>query len=288
MIINSSSELTITLCTLNEEKNISECLEALIKQNPYQIVLVDGDSDDQTRVIAEKYKVKVINSGRKGLAYQRKLAVENVQTKYLAIMDADHRPEKDCLHELIIEMKNKNFDGIEAQIFSLSNSTYWDSSMEQNFILDHNFPGPRNMIGTPCVYKSEVLKKNNFDPFFTGSSDDTDLCYRLIKLNYKLGVGTKKVFQVHRSNFREFKNKWIWYGKGDAQFVTAHPERIFSIIKHLLFNYPIRKSYLAIKKKKFKLILFFVLCGVFRFYGFSKEMIKIFFGKKIDKEIYKT
>jgi hypothetical protein len=50
----------------------------------------------------------------------------------------------------------------------------------------------------------------------------------------------------------------------------------------------IRKSYLAIRKNKIKLILFFVLCGVFRFYGFLNGILKIIFGKKIDKEIYKT
>jgi glycosyltransferase involved in cell wall biosynthesis len=288
MIFNQDSQLTITVCTLDEESNISSCLTSLIAQDPFEIIVVDGGSEDKTCSIAEKFKVTIVNSGRKGLAYQRKLAVENVKTKYVAMMDADHRPEEGCLHGLIHELTENNFDGIEAHIFSLNNRTYWDSSMEQNFILDHNFAGPRNMIGTPCVYKTEVLKKNNYDPFFTGPSDDTDLCYRLIKLGYKLGVGTKRCFQIHRSSFQEFKRKWIWYGKGDAQFVKTHPERTASIMKHLLFNYPIRKSFLAIKNKKFKLVPFFVLCGTLRFYGFVKETTKIALGKKEDKEIYKT
>ena len=31
---------------------------------------------------------------------------------------------------------------------------------------------------------------------------------------------------------KDFIKKYLWYGKGDAQFVMKHPERFFSIIKH--------------------------------------------------------
>ncbi len=288
MIFHKDSNLTITICTLNEEKNIADCIKSMIEQKPYEIIVVDGNSEDNTRQIALKMNTKVINAGRNGLANQRKIAVENTSTFFIAMMDADHRPEKDCLNGLISEMHELGFDGIEAQIFTFKNSSYWDSAMEQNFIVDHNFIGQRKMIGTPCIYKTEILKKNNYNPFFTGPSDDTDLCYRLSRLNYKLGVGSKKVFQIHRSNFKEFKNKFIWYGKGDAQFVRTHPERILNILVHLLFNYPIKKSYLTIKNGKAKFVPFFVLCGIFRFYGFIKEILKYVFGKKKDFQIYKT
>lgn len=288
MIINNDSNLTITVCTLNEEKNIYECISSLKTQNPYEIILVDGNSDDETRKIAENLKITVINAGRKGLAHQRKVAVENTKTKYVAMMDADHRPHRDALNNLVIELEQLRFDGIEGQLFSLNNSSYWDSAMEQNFIVDHNFVGSRDMIGTPCIYKTKVLKGNNYNPFFTGPSDDTDLCYRLRKLNYKLGVGSQKIFQKHRSNFNEFRKKFIWYGKGDAQFIYKHPERLKKILHHLLINYPLKKSYLTIKCKKPKFVPFFLMCGLFRFYGFVLETIKFKLGKKQDFEIYKT
>ena len=94
--------------------------------------------------------------------------------------------------------------------------------MEQNFVLTHNLPGTRRMIGTPCVYKTNVIK-NNFDPKFTGPSDDTDLCYRLHKLNYKLGVGKSRVFKFIDQIFLILK-KFIWYGKGDVT-VCLVPQR---------------------------------------------------------------
>jgi len=151
--------------------------------------------------------------------------------------------------------------------------------MEQNFRLTHNSPGPRIMIGTPCIYKTEVLRKINFDEFFTAGADDTDLCYRLVKAGYKLGVGTPVVLQRHRSTFKELRKKWIWYGRGDAQFAWKHPERALSILKHELFNYPVKKSFIAIKNRQPKVIPFFILFGLFRHIGFCKEMSKMIFKK---------
>ena len=281
-------DLSVTICSLNEQDNIADCIKAIKLQKPSEIIVIDGDSVDDTRDIAKKLGAEVINAGRKGLAYQRKVGVDRAKCKYIAIIDADHRPEPDCFKILIDELEKFNYDGIEAQIVSLFNKGYWDWAMEQNFKLTHNIPGPRIMIGTPCIYRSKPLKEINFDPFFTGPSDDTDLCYRMIKAGYKLRVGTAIVKQEHRSDFKAFKKKWIWYGKGDAQFAWKHPERLFSIVKHEIFNYPIKKSFIALTHKQFKVTPFFILCGILRHYGFQKEMIKMLLGKRIDKEIYKT
>ena len=61
------------------------------------------------------------------------------------------------------------------------------------------------------------------------------------------------------------------YGKGDAHFVYKYPERKWSIIKHLLINYPFVKSYRAALNGKIKYIPFFVLVGLVRFVYFLPE-----------------
>jgi glycosyltransferase involved in cell wall biosynthesis len=69
-MLNKTLPLSVIINTLNEEKNISSCIESIIKQNPYEIILIDGSSNDKTVDIAKKYNVKVIVVDRKGLAYQ--------------------------------------------------------------------------------------------------------------------------------------------------------------------------------------------------------------------------
>jgi glycosyltransferase involved in cell wall biosynthesis len=287
-MLNKILPVSVTICTLNEEKNISKCIESMMRQNPYEIILVDGSSNDKTVEIAKKYNVKVIIVDKKGLAYQRKIAVENCSQKYIAIMDADHRPDLGSFEKMIHQLTIAGFDGIEAFIYSVKNKSFWDWSMEQNFILSHNIVRETDMIGTPCIYKAEVLKLNNFDPFFTASSDDTDLSYRLIKKGFRLGICSAIVRQEHRSEMKTFIKKLIWYGKGDAQFVYKHPERLFHMLKHHYYNYPLKKSFYAIKKLKFQVIPFFIMYGLIRNFSFVKEIFKLLFVSRNDKDIYST
>jgi glycosyltransferase involved in cell wall biosynthesis len=286
-MLNKTLPLSVIINTLNEEKNISSCIESIIKQNPYEIILIDGSSNDKTVDIAKKYNVKVIVVDRKGLAYQRKIGVENCSQKFIALIDADHRPDPGSLKEMIDQLIITGFDGIEAFIYSVNNRGFWDWSMEQNFILSHNIVRETDMIGAPCIYKAEVLKLNQFDPFFT-VSDDTDLSYRLIKKGFRLGICSAIIRQEHRTEFKTVVKKLIWYGKGDAQFVYKHPERLFHMLKHHYYNYPIKKSFYAIKKLKFQVVPFFIMCGLIRNFSFVKEIFKLLFISRNDKDIYST
>ena len=54
----------------------------------------------------------------------------------------------------------------------------------------------------------------------------------------------------------------IWYGKGDAQFIFKHPQRIHRMIYHQIINYPIIKNFKALKKvilKQFRFLFFMEL-----------------------------
>ena len=288
-----AKDVTATVCTLNEEGNVAGCLGSIQANNPGEIVVVDAASEDHTADIARRYTDRVFVVGRKGLAYQRQYAIDHAEGKYVGIFDADHRLQPGCLDTLVKELETNGYDGIEAQILSLHNSNYWEWAMEQNFRLTHNIPGPRIMIGTPCLYRRDVLTKVRFDPFFTAANDDTDLCYRLVREGYKLGVGTPVVYQKHRSSFRQVVRKWQWYGKGDAQFFWKHPGRRWSIFSHPIKNYVLRRSIKAMLAGQPSLVPFFVICGVSRHVGFLRQITRMLYsqltlGTAEDRHIMKT
>ena len=85
---------------------------------------------------------------------------------------------------------------------------------------------------------------------------------------------------------KDFIKKYLWYGKGDAQFVMKHPERFFSILKHQIYNYPIKISFKMLLKGKIYSTPFSFFAGLLRHIG----MIIYFFGRLINKKekIYST
>jgi glycosyltransferase involved in cell wall biosynthesis len=58
--------VSVQICTLNEERNIGDCLAAVIANDPEEIVVIDGGSTDATVSIAEGLGARVISPGRLG------------------------------------------------------------------------------------------------------------------------------------------------------------------------------------------------------------------------------
>ena len=281
------NSITVTIPTLNEEKNILSCIKSIKKSGIKNIIVIDGGSTDNTINILKKIKnIKILKANKKGLAYQRKLGVLNSKTKFTALIDADMRVTKNSFKIMFKDLIKSSYAGVTACVKSNKIDNYFDKSYQQIQNININRSGPRRMIGTPTLWHTKILKKNNFDPFFTGPSDDTDLCYRIYKKGFMFGASSAVVKHVHRSNFNDFVKKYLWYGKGDAQFVLKHPERTISILLHQLYNYPIKFSFLSILKGNFYPIPFMFFSGYLRFFGMLKEiMIRPFRKKEL---IYST
>ena len=99
--------------------------------------------------------------------------------------------------------------------------------------------------------------------------------YRLSKLNkFKVGIGDTKIIQFHHSSLKEFLRKFLWYGKGDAEFVKKYPHKIFSILFHQIIRYPLIYPLKAILKFKFRSVVYFISMGLIRFWALSTYVFK--------------
>lgn len=263
--MNDKLPISVNVCTLNEERNIEECIRYIEKNNPIEIIIIDGGSTDKTVQIAKKLGIKVIKS-KKGLASQRQAGINASSEKYIALVDADDRLDKNCLSILLNELEENKFDAIQALNFAYKPDTYWEKAMASTLLIEKPLPMSTVMVGRPALYLASSIKNVGFDSFFDGvGCEDTDLSRSFEKMGYKQGIGTGKCYRKHETTFEDNFKKWKKYGKGDAHFVYKYPERKLSIIKHLLINYPIVKSYRAALNGNIKYIPFFVLTGLVRF-----------------------
>jgi len=81
--------VTIVIPVLNEEKAIARVIRKIKEEGYYNILVVDGFSSDDTVSQAEKNNVKVIYQKGKGKTGAIETAIQNVETKYLVILDGD-------------------------------------------------------------------------------------------------------------------------------------------------------------------------------------------------------
>ncbi len=103
------TKLSVVLATLNEEKNLGDCLQS-VKLLADEIIVVDGDSQDKTRKIAREYGAKVFRVTNKPIFHiNKQLAVDKARSEWVLQLDADERVSEDLGDEIEKETnKNKN------------------------------------------------------------------------------------------------------------------------------------------------------------------------------------
>jgi glycosyltransferase involved in cell wall biosynthesis len=82
--------ISAIVLTKNEEKNIKDCLETLMWSD--EIIVIDDDSTDKTREIAEKLGAKVfVHPLNNDFSVQRNYGLEKAIGEWVLFIDADER-----------------------------------------------------------------------------------------------------------------------------------------------------------------------------------------------------
>ena len=97
-------KISATIITFNEESNIKAACESVAWAD--EIVVVDSNSTDATRKIAESCGARVIVSAWPGFGAQKQFAVEQAQHDWIFSLDADERVS-DQLRDSIQALKNE-------------------------------------------------------------------------------------------------------------------------------------------------------------------------------------
>ena len=97
-------EFSIIVAVRNENSYIERCIESLYNQKfkgEYEIIVVDGMSDDGTyetlKKIKKKYKIKLFQNPVLNAAAGRNLGIKKSKGTYIAFIDGDAIAEKDWL-----------------------------------------------------------------------------------------------------------------------------------------------------------------------------------------------
>jgi glycosyltransferase involved in cell wall biosynthesis len=273
---------SVVVCGKNEEKKISQCLNSILNNNPDEIIYIDGNSSDKSAKLAKKFTNKIYIRKNSNLTKDRQFGIDKCRNELIAMIDCDHILKKNDINNLIADLHKYNFDMIQAQLKIYNKNSFMSLAENQSYEITHNIPGKKRMIGVaPAILKKKIFLTERFDDYITKTIDDTDFIYRLRKRNINFGVGTVKIFQNHNTSFLEYIRKFLWYGKGDGEFIQKNPSQLFSILFHLFIRYNLIYSYKSLLKLKFLAISFFFIQSVSRFCGIIKHFINLSWKLKI-------
>ena len=247
--------ITIGIVAKNEEKYIGETLNGIINQifdnSLYEIIVVDGNSSDRTREIAESVlgasyiNYKVLNEkdfGFYGLCFSRNLVIDNSSktSKYIAYTDADCIVDKNWLKTLY-----QYIDGSGNEIAGAGGPRLVAPTEDKKELVINNFlTSTIASGGNPAfskrdvnyldsipnynsIYKKDIIKKFRYDDSLI-ISDDNELNLRLKKAGYNfIYAGDAKIYHRETNSVLEFAKNMRNYGINITNTIKKH--RLFKI-----------------------------------------------------------
>ena len=226
-------DVSVIIVNWNGSRLLGRCLSALrIQTHPsYQVVLVDnGSSDDSLTLIERDYpEVAVIrNDTNLGFAAANNIALNRIQSRYVATLNNDTQVEPTWLAELargmekdpaigmcaskmlfLEDQKTINSAGISVDRAGIA----WDRRGGEPD--DDRSEQPEEIFG-PCagaaLYRRKMLEEISFfDEDFFAYMEDVDLAWRAQLAGWRcLYVPTALVYHAHSATAGEgspFKNR---------------------------------------------------------------------------------
>ena len=267
-------KVSVIVCTLNSGKHLREVLNYIKNTNPFEIIVVDGGSKDDTLFIAQHYGCIIKHDGCKGLGNARNIGLKEAKGDYVLYVGADNfLCGINNYYNLIIKQLIKNkwsgiglrsmgYNDINKTIdryFSIGLDLWWMSKI---------IPGERKVIGTPFLFKRTLLKKYKFNTDLK-ASDDTDLCERMRKDGLKVGYTEKVMCLDIWMGVKQLINRFKMYGKSDREFFLQHYKKwsIMRMIKSLL--HPLSEFKMIKKPRDIKYIPFVLFIVFWRYVGYA-------------------
>ena len=239
--------VSIIMPCYNEEKEIAKALDSLINLNwpndMLEIIVVDDKSSDNSVKIAKKYEkkykfIKVIesksNSG--GAARPCNIGLEAAKHDYVAITDADSKPEKNILRKMIGFLQSeKNTAGVTCSVLvDKPPKTFIEKLQLIEYIviafsrklLDfinavYVTPGPF------ALYKKDkLIEAGKFDE--KNMTQDIEIVWALRKIGYDVRMSLDA--KVYTSAPKKLKVWWKQRNRwniGGMQTLIKHKSQIF-------------------------------------------------------------
>ena len=120
------NRLSVVIITLNEEKNITDCLESVKWAD--EIIVVDSGSQDKTVEICKRYTQFIYDVRWQGFGKQKNASVDLAHYDWILNVDADERVTPELKDEIQVLLKQK----IDFQGYFISRKSYFGKRLILN------------------------------------------------------------------------------------------------------------------------------------------------------------
>lgn len=111
--------VSLVIPAYNEEHQLAECLDAIARQTvkPFQVIVVDNNSTDQTAAVARQYPfVTLLHERRQGNVYARDTGFNAARGEIIGRMDADTHLTPGWVEHLQKIFEDSSIDAVSGSV----------------------------------------------------------------------------------------------------------------------------------------------------------------------------
>jgi glycosyltransferase involved in cell wall biosynthesis len=261
-------DVSVVVPVRNAESMLADCLDSIVRQEPREIIVVDGNSVDRTLEIAARYPVTVLSDGGRGLPAARMIGARAATSRYVALVDSDVVLPAGALERLRSELVANGYDALQAGLESTSGPGYWGRALAHH----HRSGRSKHWFGlVATVLEREKLLAFGFDSDFV-SGEDIDLRWRLRKQGARATVSETTVVS-HRfgDSFAFAKGQWLADGEGLGRMIRKHRLRALPLLALPLLA-SVRGILLSFVRRQPRWVPYYVCFGVFNYVGMARRL----------------
>ena len=209
------SDVSAVICTKNSIASIQACLQSLKDSEVGEIIVVDASSADGTRAIADSLADLVLEDPGTGLGQARNIGIAASSKDFILNMGSDNVMPPGQIQRMLATLTKGSVAGVSAQT-RIAGSGYiafglntWRSGRFR--------PGPASVIGTPTLFRGDLLRASPFSPE-RSFSDDSELCERWHRdFNATFAISEAYLYEQGKVSWNELWVRCRMYGISDAE-----------------------------------------------------------------------
>lgn len=185
-------KISVIIPCHNESETIAESINSFKKQilKPYEIIIVDDNSKDNSAEIAKSMKVKVLQTKKNlGPAGARNKGAKIAKGNYLVFAEADGKYSSNYLEKIITPLKSPKTGGVLSGrriVWTDKNSLFVKfQNLKWTIVEKMMDEGKREIIGAWAFRKKLFLEMKGYDEkYWIG--EDVELADRIKLKGYQL------------------------------------------------------------------------------------------------------
>lgn len=238
--------ISVIIPVRNEADSIASVIDSLLRQDypgdSYEIVIVDGESEDNTREVVEGFtsrhpQISLLNNPRRLSSAGKNIGVESSRGEVVLFVDGHcHLPSPELLQELArlyLEDRERvlcrpqplDYPGNNPfqSAVAACRATSWGHGLDSTIYSEEE--REVNPTTSGAAYPRELFRKiSHLDESFD-ACEDVEFNYRCHRAGYNGFTSPKlKICYQPRRNLAQLFRQMYRYGLGRFRFLLKHPE----------------------------------------------------------------